>query len=110
MSLEMLLVLHKTLTELLDKGFIRVSNSPAASPVLFVRKPGGGLRFCVDYRALNAITQRDCYPLPLILETLNQLSQAKWFTKLDVIAAFNKIHIKEGDKWKTAFTTRYGLF
>lgn len=110
MSREMLLVLRKTLTELLDKGFIRVSNSPAASPVLFVRKPGGGLRFCVDYRALNAITRRDRYPLPLIRETLNQLSQAKWFTKLDVIAAFNKIRIKEGDEWKTAFTTRYGLF
>jgi hypothetical protein len=106
----MLLVLRKTLTELHDKGFIRVSNSPAASPVLFVRKPGGVLRFCVDYRALNAITQRDRYPLPLILETLNQLSQVKWFTKLEVIAAFNKIHIKEGDEWKTAFTTRYGLF
>jgi hypothetical protein len=46
-------LLRKTLTELLDKQFIRVSNSPAAAPVLFVRKPGGGLRFCVDYRGLK---------------------------------------------------------
>lgn len=56
MSRDEILVLHKTLTDLLDKQFIRVSNSPAAAPVLFVRKPGGGLRFCVDYRGLNKIT------------------------------------------------------
>jgi hypothetical protein len=56
MSCDELLVLRKTLTEYLSKGFIRVSNSPAAAPVLFVRKPGGGLRFCVDYRGLNKIT------------------------------------------------------
>jgi transposase InsO family protein len=110
MSREMLLVLRKTLTELLDKGFIRVSSSPAAAPVLFVKKPGGGLRFCVDYRALNAITRKDRYPLPLIRETLQQISRARWFTKLDVIAAFNKIRIAEGDEWMTAFTTRFGLF
>ena len=61
-----LLVLRKTLTELLDKGFIRVSNSPAAAPILFIRKPGGGLRFCVDYRALNKLTRKDRYPLLLI--------------------------------------------
>lgn len=110
MSREELIVLRKTLTELLDKNFIRASNSPASAPVLFVKKPGGGLRFCVDYRGLNAITRKDRYPLPLISETLRSLSKAKWLTKLDVIAAFHKIRIKEGDEWKTAFRTRYGLF
>ena len=105
-----LLVLRKELTSLLEKGFIRVSSSPAAAPVLFARKPGGGLRLCIDYRALNAITKKDRYPLPLIRETLNNLSQAKWFTKLDVIAAFHKIRIAKGDEWKTAFRTRFGLF
>ncbi|KAJ6436286.1 retrovirus polyprotein [Purpureocillium lavendulum] len=99
-----------TLTELLDKGFIRASSSPASAPVLFVRKPGGGLRFCVDYRGLNAITKKDRYPLPLIEETLRSLSKAKWLTKLDVIAAFHKVRIEEGDEWKTAFRTRYGLY
>ena len=64
MSRDELLVLRKTLLELLDKGFIRVSYSPAGAPVLFARKPGGGLRFCVDYRALNAMTVKDRYPLP----------------------------------------------
>ena len=71
MSQDELLVLRKTLTELLDKEFIRVSNSPAAAPVLFVRKPGGGLRFCCDYRALNKLTRKDRYPLPLIQERGN---------------------------------------
>ena len=110
MSRDELLVLRKTLTDLLDKGFIRVSNSPAAAPVLFVKKPGGGLRFCVDYRGLNKITKKDRYPLPLIYETLRNISKARWFTKLDVIAAFHKIRIAEGDEWKTAFRTRYGLY
>jgi predicted aspartyl protease len=110
MSRDELIVLRKTLTELLDKNFIRASSSSAACPVLFARKPGGGLRFCVDYRGLNAITQKDRYPLPLISETLRALSKAKWLTKLDVIAAFHKIRVKEGDEWKTAFRTRYGLF
>ena len=77
MSQEELMVLRKTLADLLDKNFIRVSHSSAAAPVLFVRKPGGGLRFCVDYRALNALTKKDHYPLPLINETLNQIGQAK---------------------------------
>lgn len=110
MSRDELLVLRKTLTELLDKNYIRASSSPAGAPVLFVRKPGGGLRFCVDYRALNAISRADRYPLPLIKETLTKLSKSKWFTKLDVRSAFHKLRIKEGDEWKTAFRTRFGLF
>ena len=110
MSRDELLVLRKTLLDLLDKGFIRVSHSPAGAPVLFARKPGGGLRFCVDYRALNAVTVKDRYPLPLIKETLRQLSRAKWFTKVDVRAAFHRIRMKKGEEWKTAFRTRYGLY
>ena len=58
MSAPELLVLQKYLKENLAKGFIRASSSPCSSPVLFARKPSGGLRFCVDYRALNAITVR----------------------------------------------------
>lgn len=94
----------------LDKGFIRVSRSPAAAPVLFVKKPNGDLRFCIDYRGLNAVTARNRHSLPLISETLSQLSHAKYYTKLDVISAFNKLRIKQGDEWKAAFTCRYGLF
>ena len=53
MSRDELLVLRKTLTELLDKGFIRASSSPVGALVLFARKLEGGLRFYVNYRALN---------------------------------------------------------
>ncbi|KAI1005245.1 hypothetical protein K3495_g2967 [Podosphaera aphanis] len=110
MSREKLLVLHKTLTQLSAKGWIRLSNSAAAAPVLFAKKPNGGLRFCVDYRGLNAITIPDRYPLPLFNETLRQLSKAKWFSKLDVKSAFHRIRIREGDEWMTAFRCRLGLF
>jgi len=110
MSRDKLLILRKTLTKLLDKGFIRVSSSSAAASVLFVRKPGGRLRFYVDYRGLNRITKKDRYPLPLIYETLRNIGRVKWYIKLDVVAAFHKIRIAEGDEWMTAFRTRYGLF
>ena len=76
MSKDELLVLRKTLTDHLDKGWIRNSNLPGGAPVLFVKKPSGGLRFCVDYRALNAITEKDRYPLPLIKETLRSISNS----------------------------------
>ena len=94
----------------MSKGWVRASRSPAAASVLLVRKPGGGVQFCVDYRGLNNITVKNRYPLPLIREILDRLSQAKFYTKLDIIAAFNRMRIKEGEEWKTAFRTRYGLF
>ena len=110
MSKEQLLVLRKTLTDYLDKGFIRASSSPCGAPVIFVKKPGGGLRFCVDYRGLNALTRRDKYPLPLIDETLRMIAQAKWISKVDVIQAFHRVRVREGDEWKTTFNTRLGAY
>ena len=98
MNKEELLVLRKTLTELLGKNFIRVSKSPAAAPILLVRKLSGGIRFCVDYRGLNEITIKDRYPLPLIRETLRNIASARWFTKLDIITAFYKIRIHLGEE------------
>jgi predicted transport protein len=70
MTREKLLVLHKTLTELLNKQFIQVSNSSAAVSVLFIQKSEGELQFCVNYCDLNWITQKNHYPLSLIYETL----------------------------------------
>jgi len=110
MTREKLLVLHKTLTELLNKQFIWVSNSPAAAPVLFVQKPEGELWFCVNYCGLNWITQKDHYPLSLIYETLQNIRQAQWYIKLNVIAAFHKIQIAAEDEWKTVFCMRYRLY
>jgi len=101
---------RKWIDENLSKSFIRASSSSAASPILFVKKKDGSLRLCVDYRALNDITIKDRHPLPRIEETLNQIRGCKYFTRLDPRACFNQIRIKEGDEWKTAFRTRYGLY
>lgn len=68
----------------LNKGFIGPSAAPFASPILMVRKPDGGLRFCVDYQKLNAITRKDRYPIPLVDELMERISGAKIFTKLDI--------------------------
>ena len=107
---EELLVLRKTITELLNKGFIRASNSLVASPVLFVKKPGGGLRFYMDYRKLNLVSQKDRYPLPLINKTLRMIAQARQVSKVNVISTFHRIRMRIGDKWMTAFMTRLGSY
>jgi len=105
MSWNKLLVLWKYLKEHLSKGFIKASSLPTAAPVIFVKKPGDSLCFCVDYWALNAMTIKNWYPLPLIQETLNQLSKACFYTKLDFIHAFNRLCIAKRDEWLTAFRT-----
>ncbi|SMR42505.1 unnamed protein product [Zymoseptoria tritici ST99CH_1E4] len=99
--------LKKWVDDMLAKNMIRPATSEAAAPVIVVRKPGGGLRVCIDYRALNAVTVKNRYPIPLVQDTLTRLSLKKYFTKLDIIAAFNRIRIAKGDEHKTAFTTRY---
>ena len=109
MSQNELLVLHNTLNGLLDKGFIYMSQSSAAAPVLFVKKPGGGLQFCMDYCSLNKITRKDCYPLPLIQETLNSISKAKFFTKLDVIATVDAKPIYSFVRDRSAYMCELGL-
>jgi hypothetical protein len=110
MSEDELLVLYKFLEKNLSKGFIRASLSPVVSPVLFAKKPNRGLCFCVDYRALNTITIKNRYPLPLIQEILACLNRAKFYTKLDVIIAFNRIRIAERQEYLMAFNMHYGFF
>jgi transposase InsO family protein len=104
----------QTLREYLDKmlarGWIQPSQSAAGAPVLFVRKPDGSLRLCVDYRGLNALTVKNRYPLPRIDELMDRLVGAKFFTKLDLRDAYHRIRIKRGDEWKTAFRCRYGHY
>ena len=94
----------------MSKSFIRASTSSAASPLIIVRKPGSTPRVCVDCRALNDITVKDRHLLPRIEESLNQILGAKYFTKIDLCCYFNQIRIQEGDEWKTAFCSCYGLF
>jgi len=109
MTREKLLVLWKTLTELLNKQFIWVSNSSAAVSVLFIWK-SGELQFCVNYCDLNWITQKNHYLLSLIYKTLQNIKWAQWYIKLNVIVAFHKIQIAAENEWKTAFCMRYELY
>ena len=105
----------KFLKDNLEKGYIRPSDSPMASPLFFVAKkddrPGDRkLRPCQDYRHLNDGTIKNAYPLPLISEIMDKLNGAKYFTKLDIRWGYNNVRIREGDEWKAAFKTNKGLF
>jgi transposase InsO family protein len=103
-------VLKAYLHDMMAKGWIRHSKSPAGAPILFVKKKDGGMRLCVDYRGLNAVTIKNRCPLPLIQESLDRLGRAKVFSKMDLRDAYHRIRIQKGDEWKTAFRTRYGHF
>ena len=107
MSMAELRAVKQYLLDNLSKGFISPSQALYASPVLFVRKADGSLRFCIDFQKLNVITCRDQYPLPLIDETLARLSHAKIFTKLDICQAFHWIHINPASEDLTTFRTCY---
>ena len=65
---------------------------------------------CVDYRRLNEISRKDSYPILRIDETLRTIAAAKYISKVDVISAFHRIRVKDGDEWKTAFNTHFGLY
>ena len=81
-----------------------------ASPFFFVKKKDGKLRPVQDYRKLNEMTIKNRYPLPLISELIDKLTHAKIFSKMDIRWGYNNIRIKEGDEWKAAFRTNWGLF
>ncbi|KAK3536778.1 hypothetical protein QTP86_025088, partial [Hemibagrus guttatus] len=102
--------MEEYIKEALDQGYIHPSTSPAASSFFFVAKKDGGLRPCIDYRALNRITVKFRYPLPLVPAALEHLRGATIFTKLDLRSAYNLIRICEGDEWKTAFITPTGHY
>ena len=104
--------LEKQLEELLRKGHIRPSNSPYGAPTLFAKKKDGDLRFCTDYRALNEVTIRDRYPLPVIGEILDRvgLRGATIFSKMDCRSGYHQVRVREDDTHKTTFVTHKGAF
>ena len=80
--------IKKQVEELLEKGFIRPSTSPCGSPIVLVRKKDGSWRMCIDYRALNKIMIKNCYPLPRIDDLLDQLKEVVYFNKLDLHSGY----------------------
>jgi len=90
--------LDSFLEENLRTGQICPSKSPMAAPVFFIKKKDGSLQLVQDYRALNSMTVKNKYPLPLISELILQLRGARYFTKLDVRWGFNNVRIKPGDE------------
>ncbi|GKA65587.1 putative nucleotidyltransferase, ribonuclease H [Tanacetum coccineum] len=102
--------LRKQLKELIDVGYIRPSKAPYGAPVLFQRKKDGSLRMCIYYRALNKVTIKNKYPIPLIADLFDQLRKARYFTKLDLRSRYYQVRIAEGDEAKTTCVTRYGSY
>ena len=92
----------------LEKGYIRSSKSLQTSLVFFITKKDGKKRMVQDYRHINNWMVKNNYPLPLISELVDKAGSAKVFTKLDLRWGYNNIRIKEGDKWKAAFSTFEG--
>ncbi|MFS8001318.1 putative nucleotidyltransferase, Ribonuclease H [Helianthus anomalus] len=99
--------LSNQLQELLDKAFIRPSTSPWGAPVLFVKKKDGSFRMCIDYRELNKLTVKNCYPLPRIDDLFDQLQGTSCFSKIDIRSGYHQLRVLEDDIPETAFRTRY---
>ena len=91
---------------MLAEGKIVHSKSPAGAPILFVPKPDGKLRLCMDYRQLNKLSILNKYPLTRMTELRERVAGATVFTKLDLKDQYQLIRIRKGDEWKTAFRTR----
>ena len=94
--------------QMLSSSVIRPSNSPWASPVVMVKKKDSSLRFCVDFRQLNAATVKDAHPIPRIDDLLDALHGSRWFSTLDLKSGYWQVPIQERDKEKTAFRTSSG--
>ncbi|GJY39865.1 putative reverse transcriptase domain-containing protein [Tanacetum coccineum] len=93
-----MLELSNQLKELQEKGFIRPSHSPWGAPVLFVKNKDGSMRMCIDYKELNKLTIKNCYPLPRIDDLFDQLQGACCFSKIDLHSGYHQWQMPEQEK------------
>ena len=103
-------IMEKEIDQYLKLGLIRISQSPWSSPVLMIRKPDGGIRFCIDYRKLNSVTVKDSYPLPRIDDLLDVLGGAMYFSSMDIASGYWNVPMHEESIPKTAFACKFGLY
>ena len=97
-------------SRLLKQGATEHSSSPWASPLVAVTKKDGSTRFCVDYRELNAVTEKDAYPLPWMDDSLDSLGGNSFFCTVDLLSGYHQVEVAEKDRPKAAFTTGTGLY
>ncbi|CAI7897812.1 unnamed protein product [Closterium sp. NIES-53] len=102
--------LRSQIDALLEKGFIQAITSPFAALILFTPKKDGGLRMCIDYRALNRVTIKSRYPIPRTDDLLERIRGAHYFSKIDLHSGYHRIRVFADDCHKTAFRTRYGSY
>ena len=103
-------VADKEIKRMLEMGVIEPSQSPWSSPIVLVSKKTGDVRFCIDFRKVNAVTKKDSFPLPRIDDSLHKLEGSSWFSTMDLASGYWQVAMDEVDAEKTAFIVEDGLY